>query len=112
MSVDSIARDRSSLRRGLRRENDLFGIRNSPIDANVLIWLELDGETHGTPARGAKDALDWNWQLIAVRKLGTAPWKWLGGRESTGPIRGSKGRSMTYSRSCSGSVIYGISAIA
>jgi hypothetical protein len=47
----------------------------------VLITLALDDETHGTPARGAKDALEWNWQLIAVRKLGAAPWIWLGGRD-------------------------------
>jgi hypothetical protein len=37
---------------------------------------------------------------------------WLGGRESTGSVRGSKGRSITYSRSCSGSVIYALSVAA
>jgi hypothetical protein len=37
---------------------------------------------------------------------------WLGGRESVGPIRGSKGRSITYGRSCSGSVIYALSVTA
>lgn len=52
------------------------------MNPNILIRPVLDEATHGTPAPGPKDGFEWNRQLIAVRELGAAPWKWLGGRDS------------------------------
>jgi hypothetical protein len=35
----------------------------------------------GRTRRGPTEALDWNWQLIAVKELGAATEKWLGVRD-------------------------------
>ena len=49
----------------------------------------------GRTRRGPTEALDWNWQLIAVKELGAATEIWLGVRDDFRNLAGHRGVTQT-----------------